>query len=232
MQGNMKKGFVFIPLLVTLSLVVLTLAYYLYLTTERESTTKVLGELQIDAIKEIYNSEKSLFEIDTNVRFNVIRSLNILADRGGVKEDNIWTESSIREINTLFKQTFENEMKNYLSKSYSDISYTYLYSLDKNKIEIRGIANKELVFSKNIFIYKVKPSFRVIVDYDLNEYIKMYNDFKDVKECPTNEELKVFKGVWRGINCLNGNSWTYFEVESKDLGYLKPIIKFKIPKNS
>jgi len=228
----MKKGFIFIPLLVTLSLVVLTLAYYLYLTTERESTTKVLGELQTDAIKEIYNSEKNLFEIDTNVRFNVIRSLNILADRGGVRNDNILTESSIREVNTLFKETFENQMKEYLSKIYLDLSYSYFYNLDKNKIEIRGIANKELTFSKGVFSYKVKPSFRVVVDYDLNEYIKLYDDFKDVKECPSNEELRVFKGVWRGINCIEGNSWTYFEVEGKDLGYMKPVIKFKIPKNS
>ena len=155
----MKKGFVFIPLLVTLSLVVLTLSLYLHLTLKRESSTSVLGELQTDSFENIYGSEKSIFEIENNVRYNVIRSLSKLAERGGVKDDNIWTETAIREVPAIFKQTFENEMKEYLSKTYADLSYNYLYELDNGKIEIIGLASREFTFAKGISTYKIKPNF-------------------------------------------------------------------------
>ena len=59
-----KKGFIFVPLLVVLSLFIFGYALLMFATEERESATKVIGSMQSDSLALISESEHALLNLD------------------------------------------------------------------------------------------------------------------------------------------------------------------------
>jgi len=224
-----KRGFVFIPLLTILSLFIFGYALLLFATEAREKSTKTLGALQVDSLNLIWDSEYKLLNLDNVARYAGFRALGSLGEVG-VENGGVWDENPKQRLLILFEKIYDEKFKSYLQKTdFKDISYTYFFNIS-NKLIIEGYAKSDFVSVSGLAEYTIKPSFRVVLDYDLGIYDRLYEKYSSwgkEKKCVKQED--ILEGF--SVSCTEDKDFLNFKVITKNLGYVQPVILFKIRKS-
>ena len=225
-----KKGYVFIPMLEVLTFFIFGYALLLFATEDREQPTKTLGKLQSDSLELISETEQELLNLDNIGRYAGYRTLVKLGEIGGVEGDNVWDKNPYENLKIVLDKIYKKEFKDYLQKTeVKDIDHDFFYNIDK-LLSIEGLAKKDIIKEKDRVKYLIKPNFKVILDYDLGIYDRLYYRYYDWgkdKKCKEKEE--VFEGF--NVRCNEDNEFLNFEVVTKDLGHVQPKIIFKIRKS-
>ncbi len=110
----------------------------------------------------------------------------------------------------------------------SEIKYTYFFNVSQRLVVI-GLADRDFIKHKGLVEYSVKPDFKVDIDYDLGMYHRLYERYSlwgKEKKCVVSRE--IFEDG--EVGCTENGEFLNFEVITKDLGYAKPKIIFKIRK--
>jgi len=222
-----KRGFVFIPSLVVLTFFIFGYALWLFATEGREQPTKALGELQSNSLGLISEGEHDLLNLDNVARYAGYRALAKLGEIGGVEGNGVWDKNPDENLKIIWDKAYKQELMEYLQKiELKDVDYELFYNIDKSLI-IEGLAKKDIIKEKEQVKYLVKPDFKVVLDYDLGIYGRLYERYsgwgKD-KNCKEKED--VFEGF--NVSCKEDDEFLNFEVVTKDLGYVQPKIIFKI----
>ena len=219
-----SKGYIFIPGLVIGTLIIFGYALLLFATENKDLPTKVIGSMQSDSLKLISDAEKELLDLDNIARYAAYNALVKLGD-----SNTAWDTNLFANIERDFNILYEKEMNEYLGKTiFRNIEFTYIYDFD-NKLIIEGLAKKDFVDEKDFVKYSIRPNFKIIVDYDLKVYDRLYKRYSEWgkdKKCVQNSD--VFEEM--SVICGEEGEFLNFEVVTNDLGYVQPKIKFKIRK--
>jgi len=220
-----KKGSVFIPFLVLLTTVALGISYYFLYMEERKGTLLTLGELHTNSLSLVQEAEKDLLSLDNMAKYAVYNALVTLSGKERILSENVGTE-----IFNEFKDLFEKEMNVSLSKmDRLGLDYRYIYHFD-NDITIEGLSQGEIKKDHKSVVYRVRPSFKVKVDFDFSIFNRLYEKYSLLEHCLSSSE---FFDTYL-VTCIEKKVseqevYLSYEVVTKDFGLVQPVIRFKIP---
>ncbi len=240
MDKKGETGFYIGLAILSLILVVLG-AKVVYLDNAREIHNKPGMALQELLYKEFVFKNLRNY-LDFSFRFAVLESLNNVVDDNEIWDKDPKEDIKIRLIEEI-KANFLNRIEILKSQS-SFEQWNFKYPVN---YQIGFVENKD------IFIAKLKSEDELVIDdlsekypkvvlhdnlefeheinFNLSIFSKLYEKYskletaeacKNVKE---NELFEMYK-----VKCTPDDESLNFEVETNDLGLVKPIIKFKIEK--
>ncbi len=192
---------------------------YVKLDTLRGEFTAKIGESQFKILDTIQITEGKLFYIDQSARYASYLTLNKLEKQGGyynafpcgqIEGYTLWKN----EENSCFPRTddvlltFQTAITPYLNSFMEkngliEDNYDYFIKIEEWKFRLVGTALKNLVSKvilkgKQIGKYSIKPSFDVMINYDLKMYTELNNLFigydglfNKIADCEKEKELNI-----------------------------------------
>lgn len=214
-----KKG-IFIPVLVILSLVVFSYAYYiLILQNPSKEIERNLGGYVSNLAGKFDEGKKHEFFIKESIRLSSNNALLKLSENGGFSKPEVVTDCKITDDGyviwnvdcdptsnlegnfiTLFSESFEQ----YLSNNYIENIYDYDLEFNENNLNISLIANKAVLYVDTSVQYRLDTSTTESIDYNLTQY-KIINDF-------LNSKKDCFLGGVDYNDCIVNSNWKVVKV--------------------
>ncbi|MFC1704945.1 hypothetical protein ACFLZ6_01300 [Nanoarchaeota archaeon] len=180
-----KKGMVLILVLGVLFGIMIMPLLYIRLEEKRFQFDREIGDIQYSAIELYQEADKVLFYVDESARYAVHQAVYDLALNGGFAEVNqaligyaIWAPGNYPEPKKALPVFVDKYLNEYLAAYPETLPINnYDYFVDqKDKLEVNGIAAINLDFNKEdeketySTDYSIKPSFKVIMDYNIYDY--------------------------------------------------------------
>ena len=183
--------------------------------------------------------------LDYTFRFSTFRALEKLGEQNDIiTEDDMTKEKLIMLIEEEFSKEIKKLADNGIvtqKKTYEvyELSYPASYNVKieetengfksvletNDELQLKNTENKLGRNTPKVVLHK-KLNFEHSIDFDLNIYQELYEKYGDLTGCPSGNELFDEKNV----KCSDDSGYLHFEVETKDLGLIKPMIKFRVLK--
>ncbi|MEK6934419.1 MAG: hypothetical protein AABW46_00935 [Nanoarchaeota archaeon] len=245
-----KKGQI-IPIIAILSIFLVSYAFYVLVILGNAPANWYIGE---HSTKWLVQKEVKLKEIDfyyeQGFRNAIFRTIEEISDGGG-KRDSLWDENPYPDVINVFKNTLEKDFRIYLDKAEFEAEYGIVLPkdfeiiIDNNKIKLnfkdelilkdKALDEDYLDFSdKTDRTYEddlITISKKLSYEYDkfsLSVFERMYNEFSKSNECV--EKSNNFKNIQCQDNCIGGEASLSYKIPLNRVGFVEPLVRFKIPK--
>ncbi len=199
-----------------------------------EKTGKTLNSL-LEKELTFKNIENYLY---FSLRFSTLSALGDTLNANG-----IWERDRKSEVKDELKNKIKSDFLARLDKLkkseiFKNVKYPEEFTLDivekDEKFAVILISADELVIKDNVFNgvnLHDNLRFEQEIDFDLgmlSELYKKYSMLETDEECNSVGENELFGE--NKVKCTPSDDFLSFEVETKDLGLVKPVIKFRISK--
>ncbi|MFH1592858.1 MAG: hypothetical protein ABIB47_05835 [Candidatus Woesearchaeota archaeon] len=235
----MNKRGIIVPMLALALLGIVLFALVVKDEVVTDAKARAVGKLSQDLIFEDILMEESVFYFEQRIKFETLKRFDGFLNKGGVLE----TENGVWDFNP-YDRLIENLKK--------EMSKDFVFEVEKRpklrgKHEV-GIIEKDDTLLINVYypeqitnvdslkeglvpriFYNKTLNYTYEIDLDLKVFdglYKRYSEWGKDKKCLLNEDL--FEGF--KVSCREEGDFLDFEGVTKDLGYVEPVIKFKIRK--
>ena len=169
-----KASLYFLPLIVFISLIVLTNLYIVLLSKDAPFKSNPIGKRQFDLLKTYIKAESSLFYIDQSAKYALQQAVYDLAQNGGISETDIGEESGLEiesTTNTACGKFYGYSIWYEVKKDKSEYAASPCFEENNVNIHLQAFFNKNLNsyllnYPHNILIdnydYEVKGSLEII----------------------------------------------------------------------
>ncbi len=220
-----KKGSFIYPLLLLLAIIVLlTYTSFKFITLEKKTTTKEIGEIQIKLINYYNYGEKALFYVEQSAKFGQSASIGELYLNGGYFKSEcgetdgymLWSKGAktcflSKEILIgQFSQIFSNNINNYAANYKDlDIKNDYKISIDNDNFLIEG---NEISLGDENIRYSITPKIKIKSQDDITRVIEISDKVKNnLNSCQSN--ITCWKNVDSSFNIQERNKALFFDMD-------------------
>ncbi|MBI4154491.1 hypothetical protein HY498_00180 [Candidatus Woesearchaeota archaeon] len=255
----MNKKAQFLPIIAILSIFLVGYAFYVLIILGPGSGEYFIGEHSTKwlVMKEVKLKEID-FYYEQAFKNAIFKTVSEITENGAGKRDLIWDENPYLNVKMVFKNTLEKNFKFYLDKTdFSDNNYyknDFEIILPKN-FEINLDDGKVSLEFKDELILKDRPldedylseepstktyednfisvSKKLKYEYQFESFRltildRIYNEFSKSNKCITvSDDFRSIKCV---DECIVEKSRLDYEIPLERVGFVIPIVKFKIPK--
>lgn len=199
-----KKAMVLILFSAILVMFVIMPMLFYKMYTKQAQFKRTLGETQMDLLEIYQTAQKDLFFIDQAAKLSAYQATHDLADNGGFSPlgskcgnylgYNLWssqTESCYPNYKTNFKAYINGHLNQYFSTHPTEIKQNnYEFLLTKDSLIATALDNIHYQITKGD--YTVKPSFKINISYNIDEYQLIITAAKKLlDQCKTKPDLKI-----------------------------------------
>ena len=239
-----KRGHGFYVIMAILALFLVGYAYKI-LVIDRETNKSYevgRGLVNLHFANEEYNEVINF--LDFSFSYAVLDALENYSSK-----DDVWTkppENIEIDIEKIVLANFVNRMNDFGEKIKGAKLVTFPKIFHVKIIKNNGVFTANLVSDDDlllggltpiarqatpgIILYK-KLEFEKGVDFDLDIYDELYDKYAKLDSCPSQNELfDKYPVKCEEKKVSDQESYLHYEVETEDLGLIKPVIKFNIPK--
>jgi len=205
-----KKGMILIFTLGLLFCFVIMPLLFVRLESKRVQFERKIGDMQFNAIDTYQEADGVLFYIDESARYAAHQAIFDLGLKGGHTEPceeyqgyALWVngyEECYPEPKKALPVFVESYFNEYLAAYPSTLSNDYDFLVkQENKLNIIGVAAINLNFENDNETYSskysIKPSFKAVIDYNINDYDVLKQVSKDmvnyVRDCEAEKALSL-----------------------------------------
>lgn len=179
---------------------------YFYLDKGTSEVVKIYHKSS-DVLELDIQAKEYEFNLNQEVKYNSFKAFNDFCDSNFVEDENY----------------FDN-FKKYFTKHFLGEDFVINVAVIDGKFKISGEFKEEKIFEDNGAKIKFKPKFEYILNYDLGIFGELYANCRNVLNCDDLKQCKVNR-------CSSKDNYINMEYDLKDNGFIKPVIRFKIPES-
>ncbi|MBI2499487.1 hypothetical protein HYV88_04565 [Candidatus Woesearchaeota archaeon] len=254
----MNKKAQFLGIIAILSLFLVGYAYYVLIVVGHGKADYNVGEHSTKwlIIKEIKLNEID-FYYEQAFKNAIFKTISEISENGGGKRDLVWNDNPYPDVKTIFKNSLEKNFRYYLNKASFEAEYEIILpknfeiTIEDNKASVKF--NDELVLrdrpldeecpdedclsgektertkEDNLMSISKKLKYEYnFKRFSLSVFERIYSEFSKSNQCITKSE--IFRNIKCKDECLIEKSFLDYEIPLDRVGFVVPVMKFKIPK--
>lgn len=239
-----KRGMGFYVLMGIMALFLVGYGYKIIVIDPLTDRSYIVGEGLLDLIESdsMFRNIENFY--DYSLKFSVLNALDKYSAENPIRDKNP-DETVEEDLKLLIEEDFLKRMASFQEQIKSQrFSYVFPQEYSINIVrnlnsfivelssdeEFRIMNNQDSNRNSPEIVLYDKLEFEGEVDFDLDIFSELYEKYSgyDDNDCRYVRSNELFEDT--KVSCDYNGEFLNFEVETKDLGLIKPVIKFKIRK--